>query len=357
MDSQSSSHLPTIDAPVLSVSAEECQIHNISLSTLQNIWSKAEKLIRSDGHIIKVPWLHDDQARLVKSYSSPQPHLVTRNPKNEHKFCCDKNCQMFKCFSVCSHVIATAQVNGQLESYLTEINTTSKPNLTSIANQGMPNGTGRKGGIPKRKRNRNLPTIETRSVRPCLEFSPYPAVQLMGNHLSPSCVVSNPTVNILESSQNQIAVAASICVSPGTTHTISHTNTATTPSGITSFSPVATSRSSSTSFITNKKPFVLKLKTNQIKICQSCQKNYDGPNDTMGLVVAHAERHLVSNLSTGTQSLGRESNSHYHLHLLCLKKADSLFTGRNLVVPEELKPLLTAVQKMYLAACFDVIIL
>ena len=101
----------------------------------------------------------------------------------------------------------------------------------------------------------------------------------------------------------------------------------------------------------------MKLKTNQIKVCQSCRQNYDGSNDTMGLVVAHAERRLVSNLSTGTQFLGRESNSHYHLHLLCLKKADPSFIGKNLVVPEELKPLLTAVQKMYLAACFDVIII
>lgn len=66
---------------VFNVSDEECQIDNIALSTLQNIWSKAEKLIRSEGHIIKVPWLDDKQARLVKSYSSPQPHLVTRNPK------------------------------------------------------------------------------------------------------------------------------------------------------------------------------------------------------------------------------------------------------------------------------------
>ena len=74
----------TTNDSVLSVSAEECQIRNISLSTLQGIWSKAEKLIKSDGHIIKVPWLQDDQARLVRSYSSPQPHLVTRNPRKKH---------------------------------------------------------------------------------------------------------------------------------------------------------------------------------------------------------------------------------------------------------------------------------
>ena len=69
------------DCPVLSVPVDECEVTSVSLSTLRNIWSKAEQLIRSDGHIIKVPWLSDDMARLVKSSSSQQPHLVTRNPK------------------------------------------------------------------------------------------------------------------------------------------------------------------------------------------------------------------------------------------------------------------------------------
>ena len=51
-------------------------------------------------------------------------------------------------------------------------------------------------------------------------------------------------------------------------------------------------------------PFVLKMKTKQIRVCQSCRKDYSGPNDTMGLLVARAERRLVSNLVTGTQFLG-----------------------------------------------------
>jgi len=70
----------------------------------------------------------------------------------------------------------------------------------------------------------------------------------------------------------------------------------------------------------SSKPFVLKMKTNQIRVCQSCRKDYNGPNDTMGLLVARAETRLVSN-HTGTEFLGRESNSHYHLHMECLKHA------------------------------------
>lgn len=41
------------------------------------------------------------------------------------------------------------------------------------------------------------------------------------------------------------------------------------------------------------------MKTNHIKVCQSCHKNYNGLNDTLELVVAHAERHLIRDLATG----------------------------------------------------------
>ena len=314
-------------------------------------------------------------ARLVKSSSSEQPHLVTRNPKRLNMFCCDKNCQMFKGFSVCSHVVATAQVNGQLESYLVKISGLCKPNFTAISSQKMPSGAGRKGSVCKRK----LPAIETRSLRPCLESS-HSAMQTSlprcpvvtisssaqnqtttgtsvfsdsschnaSNTLpvapSISCVISSPTVNVLDSTLNQISVGTSFCVSPSVTRATSLC------------SSFATSTSHSLNTAT-KKPFVLKLKTNQIKVCQSCRKNYDGANDTLGLVVAHAERRLISNLATGVQFLGKESNSHYHLHLSCLKTADMSFTAKDLVVPDDIKPSLSAVQKMYLAACFNILIL
>ena len=96
----------------------------------------------------------------------------------------------------------------------------------------------------------------------------------------------------------------------------------------------------------SKKPFIVKFKTNQIKVCQGCRQNYEGQNDTMGLVVARAERRLVSNLVTGSQFLGRESNSHYHLSMQCLRKADSTFMSKDL---EEVISRVSPMQKMYLA--------
>ena len=75
---------------------------------------------------------------------------------------------MPKGFSLCSHIIATAHTNGDLKVFLNKVNGQCKPNLTSIANYGMPSGTCRKGGVAKQKRKCKLPGIESRSVRPCL---------------------------------------------------------------------------------------------------------------------------------------------------------------------------------------------
>ena len=74
---------------------------------------------------------------------------------------------MFAGFSICSHVVAVAECNGDLKSFLDAASATCAPNLSAIANQGLPRGAGRKGGIPKRKRKTAVP-IQSRSVRPCL---------------------------------------------------------------------------------------------------------------------------------------------------------------------------------------------
>ena len=90
-----------------------------------------------------------------------------------------------------------------------------------------------------------------------------------------------------------------------------------------------------------------------IKICQSCRKNYDGQNDTLGLVLAREERRLVSNLATGKQFFGRESNSHYHLHMQCIKAVEPSFEAKEMVIPEEVEQRLNNYQRLYLKMCFQ----
>ena len=66
----------------LSVSVENAGLSTISYSTLSSMWNKAEKLVLSEGHILKAQSLSDEKARLVKSSSSPQPHVVQTKSSN-----------------------------------------------------------------------------------------------------------------------------------------------------------------------------------------------------------------------------------------------------------------------------------
>ena len=112
--------------------------------------------------------LNQKQARLVKSSSSLQPHVVTTKPNSTCIYVCDSNCPMFKGFSLCSHVVAAAEVNGDLSDFLDAIRKQCTPNLTAIVSVGFSSVSGRKGGIPKRKRKNSIP-IESQSVRQCLQ--------------------------------------------------------------------------------------------------------------------------------------------------------------------------------------------
>ena len=91
----------------LSVCWEDCKVSKVSTTTLKSIWKKAETLIESKN-VLSIPWNPDPRTRLVKSFSSVNPHTVMTNPKNKKMYICDDKCQMFKGFSLCSHVIATA---------------------------------------------------------------------------------------------------------------------------------------------------------------------------------------------------------------------------------------------------------
>ena len=66
------------------------------MSTLQNMWKKAENLVQHEGNVLKVPWSSDIRSRLVKSSSSEQPHVVKANPRNVRQYLCDDKCPCSK---------------------------------------------------------------------------------------------------------------------------------------------------------------------------------------------------------------------------------------------------------------------
>ena len=65
--------------------------------------------------------MSDEKARLVKSSSSPQLHVVQAKSNGKCLYICDSNCPMFKGFSLCYHVVAVAEVNGDLPLFLKSI--------------------------------------------------------------------------------------------------------------------------------------------------------------------------------------------------------------------------------------------
>ena len=135
------------------------------------MWRKAERLLSIEGGILKAPWSTDVKTRLVMSSSSDHPHVVKTNPRSKKQYICDEKCPMFKGYSICSHTIAASSVNGDLNSFIENYKQKKcGPNLMNIAGHGLPNVSGRKGGVPKRKKRASV-LVETRSVCPCFRNS------------------------------------------------------------------------------------------------------------------------------------------------------------------------------------------
>ena len=106
-------------------------------------------------------------------------------------YICDKNCLQWTSSQICSHTLAAAEINGDLQLFLQWYTSNDvQPNITQLATANLPKGRGQKGGIPKRKR------LRTPAASPAVIVS-RPATQhtlnssLDGNHpLSTSCSIA-----------------------------------------------------------------------------------------------------------------------------------------------------------------------
>ena len=243
----------------------------------------------------------------------------------------------------------------------------------------------------KRKRKRSSQPVETRSVCPSLDqiafmSTSYPHISLPYNSifqtsslLHGSQAIPLTTYPWMSAAKSRTPVCAGVtAVSTTVTPTCTQSSISGTwlgpmlPSISIGPSPQVTSCSSGqivvgsvvlNSSVTSpvphqsnggsaKQPFTLKLRTNLIRIWQSCRKGFEETNDTMGLVVAWPERRLASNMATGVTFLGKKSNSYYHLHMACIVKADSSFNATtDLIIPSTLE--LNVYQKLYLTSCFN----
>ena len=128
---------------------------------MESIWSKVEEYLESDHEIVPAPG-SDHRAKMVSSHSSNTPHFF--RPLSSGQYVCDSNCLEWKSEQICSHIIAVAEKNSELHSFLEWYNTTKQqPNITTLAIHGLPAGRGRKGGIAKRQRSKSVNAQDSRT--------------------------------------------------------------------------------------------------------------------------------------------------------------------------------------------------
>ena len=72
------------------------------------------------------------------------------------------NCPNYKALAICSHVVAVAEINGQLSDFLAAVKRRKpQPNVTRLVTTNMPKGRGRKGGVaPRSRRPQQLETTQ-----------------------------------------------------------------------------------------------------------------------------------------------------------------------------------------------------
>ena len=325
---------------------------------LEGIWRKATELVSTPQKIALAPGC-SALARMVESKSGKRPHLVT--PGKGGKFACDNSCPNYKCFGLCSHTVAVAEVNGMLSAYIEYYKKQKKiPNLSALAKTGMPTGRGRKGTEPPRKRRRG-DCIETRvPFNPTLEVD---AELPRGSANSyPQNVPSTPAANQLCScSQGSSFVSAPHgyasyqLVTVGAHPDITRSSMVPSappplhPSAAcpeTSFGPPPLIPCHNVGTVFNvlasqvsppgsnsSRSFNLHFICGNISRCAGCKGNYVKPaSPPFDLCIQHEEWRQVTYANSTTPS-SIFSNTYYHPSLHCLRVNWPLFEPTQLVIP------------------------
>jgi hypothetical protein len=331
----------------LSISPEDSGISTIPLITLQGMWSKANLLLSKKNAITDAPG-EDRKARMVASLTSEVPHFIRR--KTSGAFVCDNNCPRWKSANICSHTLATAEVNDELKIFLEWYCSHGlSPNITTLAMHGLPSGSGKKGGKPSRKRHTAGKTTGSELLATALQ----PAT---GNiNVSQSAVANNYQVNLPPSATS--ADTTPVAALPP--HFVSVTPLS--PRYVTATPlPPRQQETSSGAAITppNLNPFYLKFIIGNIRVCQGCHGslrlgNGNVPAPPFDVTVARTERRSFRDPSGTLITPRRESVCHYHCRVECIKAVQPNFIPSSLIVPPDIRARLTGVHLKYIEATFD----
>ena len=96
-------------------------------------------------------------------------------------------------------------------------------------------------------------------------------------------------------------------------------------------------------------PFMLKVLTARIHICQSCQITFDDSREPpYDLVVSRKECQPYKAQGGQIKTPSAASNSHYHVNLHCIRAADPAFNPVALVIPDDVCTYLQDIHKGFL---------
>jgi hypothetical protein len=308
---QGDSALPSSTGRVLSVNAEDLSCGTIPAEVVTAIWQKASSLLTEPNAVVLAPGC-DPYSRMVKSSSGQRPHMVTK--KKTGQYCCDGTCPNWKSLGICSHSVAAAEDNCDLQSFVTWFAKAKKvPNITQLVTSQMPAGRGRKGGIPPRKRRKTVPAESRKSFSDILPLNQSTAAQQEPVNTPVACPASHQNL-----SQEPVSIAFPCCSS------VHHTNVSVTGSASVNLgAPVMTTvlPSSPPPLIQtvpetspDPTPFTLAFIAGNIRVCRGCRQRYTKPAfPPHNLCVRHKEWQSFGPMDDRQTRFG---NVYFHCNLV-----------------------------------------
>ena len=350
-----------IQGSSLSVSVESfCNEVIAEEGILKAVWKKAEELVMDSSSIVQAP---GGTGFLVKSYSGSRPHHV--KVKKGGQYCCDGDCPNWQSLHLCSHTVATAEKEGQLQTFVQWYKKSRpNPNLTKLITTTMPKGRGRKGGIaPPKKKKKLTSTSATRvpfsavcnsseqqdgafesvCTTPDIDFDDdstvsedagtsigSESIEYASNSNSEESLVHTLTLSSGSSSQAHagssfISHSISLPTGQASSRGFVSTNSA-MPSVPPPLIPCNTSPA-------NDSPFTLAFISGNIRVCRGCRQRFvKPPSPPHDLCVRHQEWQEFTPVG-GSFPQHRYGNVYYHCNLPCILARCASFSPDQLDIP------------------------
>ena len=292
--------------------------------------------------------------RMVASSTNKCPHLVTTPTKFTGQFKCDSKCVMYSTYKVCSHTIATAEVTGKLQHFVQWlVKQKCSSNYNNLAMHGIPKGAGEKGGTPKptRKRKQGAASGKAKTFVDRLSILPSntESSSICGEFVMPQASVASVHNTWIGSSPTQYPQ-----------YTANHPSMYHYPVPVPIYMPSYTnawptiSPPASNSVI-SPYPFMLKVLTARICICQSCRITFDDNREPpYDLVVSRKECQPYKSQGREIKTPSAVSSSHYHVNLHCIRAADPAFNPATLVIPDDVHTHIMDIHRGFLFATLGI---